>query len=84
MTITESAALEANVFTVENLMFEAFSAFGTVGLTTGVTPLLTIGGRIAVMIVMFFGRVGPITISLMFISKETELIHYPEGSLMIG
>ncbi len=84
LTITESAALEANVFTVENLMFEAFSAFGTVGLTTGVTPLLTIGGRIAVMIVMFFGRVGPITISLMFISKETELIHYPEGSLMIG
>lgn len=74
-----------DLYSIEYLMFEAFSAFGTVGLTAGITPLLSNVGKIAVMVVMFFGRVGPITVGLMFISKNSsELLKYPDGSLMIG
>lgn len=84
LSITERPSLDAGLMTVESLLFESFSAFGTVGLSFGITPLLSVGGRIAVVIVMFFGRVGPITIGMMFINKDSELLRYPDGSLMIG
>ncbi len=44
--------------------FEAVSAFGTVGLTTGITPLLTSPGKVVVVLLMFAGRVGPLVLSL--------------------
>ena len=43
------------------LVYEVFSAFGTVGVTAGVTPHLTIGSKIIIIILMFIGRLGPIT-----------------------
>lgn len=44
------------------VLFEAMSAFGTVGLSTGITPELTPIGRVAIIITMFAGRVGPLTL----------------------
>jgi len=44
--------------------FEAVSAFGTVGLTTGITPLLTAAGKAVIVVLMFAGRVGPLVLSL--------------------
>jgi len=46
------------------IVFEAFSAFGTVGLSTGVTPLLTAGGKLVIIALMFVGRIGPLVLSV--------------------
>ena len=43
------------------LAYEVFSAFGTVGVSTGVTPHLAVGSKIIIIILMFIGRLGPIT-----------------------
>jgi trk system potassium uptake protein len=65
LMLTESGA--ASVQTSQNwlgLMFEAVSAFGTVGLSTGVTPLLTTAGKIIILLLMFVGRVAPLMLSI--------------------
>lgn len=85
LALTEKNTLaDTGLYRVEYLMFEAFNAFSTTGLSAGITPYLSTTGKIAVSIVTFFGRVGPVTIGMMFVSKESELLRYPEGSLMIG
>ena len=69
------------------LIFEAFSAIGTVGLTTGITSSLTTIGKIIIIVLMFFGRVGPITIVMALAKKRRSAQHsinMPEKSIMIG
>ena len=67
------------------LLFETVSAFGTVGLTTGITPSLTTWGRLIITFTMFIGRLGPLTLALIIARKEAAgLIHYPEEDVMIG
>ncbi|MBB3114745.1 trk system potassium uptake protein TrkH [Paenibacillus phyllosphaerae] len=68
-----------------NLAFEAVSAFGTVGLSLGVTPELSAIGKIIIMVLMFIGRLGPITIALA-LTKELQKnkIRYPEEKILIG
>ncbi|MGE5371915.1 MAG: TrkH family potassium uptake protein [Solirubrobacterales bacterium] len=67
------------------LMFEAFSAFGTVGLTTGITPELTDGAKLILIFLMFFGRLGPLTMAFALMEKtKTNNIKYPKGTVMIG
>jgi trk system potassium uptake protein len=56
--------VEGARFTFLDVLFEGASAFGTVGLSTGITPLLTTFGRILIIITMFIGRVGPIALLL--------------------
>jgi trk system potassium uptake protein TrkH len=66
-------------------LFEAISAFGTVGLSTGITPMLSAGGKIVIMILMFIGRVGPLTLALMVGQKEArQVIRLPEEELIVG
>lgn len=88
MALTERSTLPAtdigDLYRIEYMMFEAFNAFSTTGLSAGITPYLSVGGRLATVLVMFFGRVGPITIGMMFVNKDSELLRYPDGSLMIG
>lgn len=68
-----------------NLLFEATSAFGTVGLTTGITPTLTTPGKMWLIVTMFAGRVGPVTLALALALKNRKgNIQYPEGKLIIG
>lgn len=68
-----------------NLLFETTSAFGTVGLTTGVTPTLTTSGKVWIILTMFAGRVGPVTLALALALKSRKgNIQYPEGKLIIG
>ncbi|RCK13033.1 hypothetical protein DT075_00605 [Bacillus licheniformis] len=45
------------------IVFEVFSAFGTVGLSMGLTPDLTAAGKAVIMMMMFIGRVGPLTMA---------------------
>ncbi|MDI6869976.1 MAG: TrkH family potassium uptake protein [Bacillota bacterium] len=67
------------------LMFEATSAFGTVGLTTGITPTLSAGGRLMIIALMFTGRVGPLTLAAAIAARQKPA-HFrePEGRIMVG
>ena len=67
-------------------LFEAVSALGTVGLTAGATPLLSVPSQILIIIFMYFGRVGVLTISLGFLmgNQAVERFRYAETSLLIG
>jgi trk system potassium uptake protein TrkH len=66
------------------LLFEQISAFGTVGLSTGVTPTLSALGKIWIILTMFIGRVGPLTVALWFTEPERVKIKYPYERIMIG
>lgn len=67
-------------------LFEAVSALGTVGLSAGATGSLSIPAQILIIIYMYFGRVGVLTISLGFLmgDRAQERFHYAETSLLIG
>ncbi|MFH1457556.1 MAG: TrkH family potassium uptake protein [Candidatus Omnitrophota bacterium] len=67
------------------LMFEAVSAFGTVGLSTGVTALLSGKGKIVLTLLMFIGRLGPLTITYAFMQpRKPARYMYAEERVMIG
>ena len=67
-------------------LFEAISALATVGLTAGATGLLSVPAKILMIIFMYFGRVGVLTISLGFLmgNQAVERFRYAETSLLIG
>ncbi|MFQ5825357.1 MAG: TrkH family potassium uptake protein [bacterium] len=66
-------------------LFEVISAFGTVGLSTGVTPLLSKLGRILITLLMFIGRLGPLTIALAVRGRETApRFKYVQESILVG
>ncbi len=68
-----------------DLLYEATSAFATVGLTTGVTQRLNFIGKIIIMITMYFGRVGPLTVALALTNKrKSKGYRYPETKILIG
>jgi len=66
------------------LSFETLSAFGTVGLSTGITPELSAGQRIVIIFMMFIGRLGPMTFALALASPKLEMIKLPETELLTG
>ena len=67
------------------IIFEVSSAFGTTGLSMGITPELSSVGKAVIIILMFIGRVGVISF-LLLIAKKTdkESIHYPKERIIIG
>jgi trk system potassium uptake protein TrkH len=66
------------------LLFEVVSAFGTVGLSTGVTGTLTTVGKLVITLVMFVGRLGPLVIAVAVSRKTGPAYYYAEESIMIG
>ncbi len=67
------------------LAFEATSAFGTVGLSTGVTPTLSVTGKLLIIILMMVGRLGPLTITIALAARELKpRFRYAPESVMIG
>lgn len=70
----------------ERLLFETVSAFGTVGLSTGITSTLTLLGKLVIILTMFVGRCGPLTIALAVASAENTRPPYrlARESLPIG
>jgi len=72
-------------FTFIQIYFEAISAFGTVGLSTGITPHLSDFGKIVIMLLMFVGRIGPLTMVLAIRNlQRTKLVTFPEERVMVG
>ena len=66
------------------LLFEVVSAFGTVGLSTGITPELSVAGKAVIIIVMFIGRVGIITLLSMWVNRVEPRARYSEEEVSIG
>ncbi|MFY0572334.1 TrkH family potassium uptake protein [Archangium lansingense] len=84
-------ALAFLLFTAEphlpfrDLLFEAVSAFGSAGMTTGVTPQLSAVGRLVVCALMFVGRLGPFTLALAVgLSKARASYSYPSTKIVVG
>lgn len=71
-------------YTFLQLLFEITSAFGTVGLSTGITPALAPLSKFLVILVMFIGRLGPLTIATLWAFKPTAGVRYSEESITIG
>ena len=68
-----------------DLLFETFSAFGTVGLSTGVTPDLSMAGRLIISATMFAGRLGPLVLATALVQRQHPTAQrYPEEMVRIG
>ncbi|MCM3800383.1 MAG: TrkH family potassium uptake protein [Caldibacillus thermoamylovorans] len=67
------------------ILFEATSAFATVGLSMGLTPELSPVGKILIILTMFAGRVGPLTIAYaVTLHRKPDPFKFPKGKIMIG
>jgi trk system potassium uptake protein TrkH len=78
LTVTEE-------FGFLNLLFETVSAFGTVGLSTGITPDLSVAGRLIITAVMFIGRLGPLILVLSLTQRQRPSEYrYPQDEVRIG
>jgi trk system potassium uptake protein TrkH len=84
-TLALSITENSNCFPMLNIMFEAASALGTVGLTTGITPLLTTAGKLIIIAMMLIGRLGPLTLlaALTFNLKPARY-NYPQEAVVVG
>ncbi|QUH24421.1 TrkH family potassium uptake protein [Serpentinicella alkaliphila] len=81
LTMTETG------FSFLEILFESTSAFGTVGLSLGITSELSSLGRLVITFLMFAGRVGPITIVFALARRQRKykgIIKYPEGKILVG
>lgn len=65
-------------------LFEITSAFGTVGLSTGITADLSIGAKLLSILIMYIGRLGPLTVASLWYFSPGERVSFPEGNLAIG
>ncbi len=82
VTLTLSFTEAAPIF---SLLFEVTSAFGTVGLSTGITPKLSDAGKVLITLTMFAGRVGTLTLLMaLALRPRKERLKYPEGKIVIG
>lgn len=69
------------------VLFEVTSAFGTVGLSLGLTPTLSTVGKMAIILTMFIGRVGPLTLAFVLSQKKNKQaahVKYPDERILIG
>lgn len=82
LTITEANS----GFDFLDILFETVSSFGTVGLSRGLTPSLSDAGRIILSVVMFIGRLGPLTVAFAFMKQYKNIGNYtyPEGKIIVG
>ena len=81
------AVLLLEPFGLMDIVFEAASAIGTVGLTVGITPILSAASKVVIILLMYMGRIGPVTLALLFagkIGKRKKGRSLPEERIMVG
>ena len=66
------------------LLFETVSAFGTVGLSTGITPTLTTASKTVIILTMYIGRLGPLAAATLWLFKPSAEVSFAEESVSIG
>lgn len=67
------------------VVFEAVSAFTNTGLSTGITPSLSVSGKLVIIVIMLIGRVGPLAIGYTLLGRiEPKRYSYPTGDVMVG
>ena len=81
LSITETSDPQVHL---QHVLFEQLSAFATVGLSTGLTPTLSAVGKLWIIITMFVGRLGPLTIALVVMERKPAAVRLAEERLMIG
>lgn len=87
MIVTMILMITERHLNFEDILFEAISAFGTVGLSLGITSELSNTGRLVIVFMMFAGRVGPLTIAFALARRQKKnkgIIKYPEGKILVG
>jgi trk system potassium uptake protein len=67
-----------------DLLFDAVSAFGTTGLSTGIVPHLSLAGKIIFMLTMLIGRLGPMTLALALAPREQTVYRFMQERVTIG
>jgi trk system potassium uptake protein TrkH len=78
LTVTEKASFLG-------IVFEVVSAFGTVGLSMGITPALTASGKLIICISMLIGRIGPLSVGFSLIGKpRPQPFKYAEADILVG
>jgi trk system potassium uptake protein TrkH len=82
ISVTESAY--GNNLAYDEILFETTSAFSTVGLSTGITPQLSEVSRVILILLMYLGRIGPMSITSILQSKSIPAWHYVEENIPIG
>lgn len=87
LVITEEVAPAAGIRRdrLTTLAFEAYSAFATVGLSTGVTPYLSSAGKLIIILTMFVGRLGPLALAMaVFTPRSVPKYEFPKEDLAVG
>lgn len=75
----------ATPFKLDRVLFEVLSAFGTVGLSTGITPDIGTAGRLTLTTLMVVGRLGPVTLgAALALHVQTRRFRYPEERVLVG
>jgi len=85
VTLVLSITEHDKPFQFIDVLFETVSAFGTVGLSTGITGALTLAGKFTIIVTMFAGRLGPLTLALSLVQgQRTTEYRYPQDQVRIG
>lgn len=85
VAVATLALLALTGFDLRDVSFEAVSAFGTVGLTTGITPQLPDGGKLLLVAMMLIGRVGPVTLfTALVLRYRPSVVREPQEAPLIG
>ncbi len=82
--ITFALSIFEPQFTFMQILFEVVSGFGTVGLSTGITPHLSDPSKLLLCLTMFAGRVGPLTVASIWLYKTSTNLSHPEERITIG
>ena len=82
--IITTIILSIESFPTDKVIYEVLSAFSTTGLSMGITAGLGIISKLILVVTMFIGRLGPMTVALAFTSNKTSSIKYPKEDILIG